>query len=118
MLTHWKGSHALSVQDERVQWLDVEVGHPGVARQREERQHAPHPLDRVGVVDVHMGVGRNRPQFFVRQTVGWRPRRHGRSVARLKIPGEEANAIPLTTAAPMVFSLSCHIEGGQGGIAA
>ena len=41
-----------------------EVGHGLVTRQLEERQHAPHPWDRVGIVLVHVGLIVNRAQLL------------------------------------------------------
>lgn len=53
-----------------------DVGHDLVAGQLEERQHAPHPLDRVEVVLVHIALIVDRAQFFFGATARLAPGCH------------------------------------------
>ena len=53
-----------------------EVGHDLPAGQPEERQHAPHPLDRVRVVLVHIALIVDRAQLLFGETVRRPPDRH------------------------------------------
>jgi hypothetical protein len=52
------------------------VGHDLVAGQLEERQHAPHPLDRAEVVLVHIALIVDRAQFFFGATARLAPGCH------------------------------------------
>jgi hypothetical protein len=53
-----------------------DVGHDLVAGQLEERQQAPHPLDRVEVVLVHVALIVDRTQFFFGATARLAPGYH------------------------------------------